>query len=213
MKIDFISDIACPWCAVGLNSLEQALASLPADMPVELHFQPFELNPAMAAGGEDSSEHLMAKYGMSAEQLEQNRQGLRARGEEVGFHFGAMKHIWNTFAAHRLLYWAGLQSAEAQRKLKHGLLTAYHGEGSNPGDAAVLLALAEAAGLERAAALGVINSERYADEVRAAEQYWQQAGIRSVPSMVINDRHLITGGQPPDVFERALREIAAGTVG
>jgi len=209
MKIDFVSDIACPWCAVGLNSLEMALKNIGTDIPTELQFHPYELNPTMAPEGADSAEYLRAKYGMSAEQLAQGRANLHARGAAVGFNFGERTRVWNTFDAHRLLYWAGLQSAEQQRQLKHAFLKAYHGEGRNPADQSLMLDLAVAAGLERDQAQDVISSQRYADEVRAEEQFWQQAGIQSVPSIIINNKHLITGGQTPDVFEQVLRDIAA----
>ena len=213
MKIDFVSDVACPWCAVGLNSLERALERLGGEIPVELHFQPFELNPDMPAEGADAAAYLKAKYGMGDAQLAHNRGVLRERGAAVGFAFGERAHVWNTFDAHRLLHWAGLegQPPGAQRALKHALLQAYHGEGRNPGAADVLLELATSVGLDAAAAREVIESGRFADEVRAAEQAWQQAGIRSVPSIVIDGRHLIQGGQAPEVFEKALREIAAST--
>ena len=111
MKIDFVSDVACPWCAVGLNSLERALESLGRDVPVELHFQPFELNPDMPPQGEDTIAHLSTKYGASPEQLARTREVLRARGAAVGFTFGPRPRVWNTFDAHRLLHWAGLQDA------------------------------------------------------------------------------------------------------
>lgn len=209
MKIDFISDVACPWCAVGLNSLERALEKIGAEIPVELQFQPFELNPAMAAEGADAAEYLRDKYGMSAEQLERNRDNIRARGAEVGFAFGSRERVWNTFDAHRLLHWAGLQSPDQQRALKHALLQAYHGQGRNPGAADVLVELAGTVGLDRVAAQQVLASGAYADDVRAAETYWQRAGISSVPAVVIDGKHLIQGGQPAEVFERALRQIAA----
>jgi predicted DsbA family dithiol-disulfide isomerase len=212
MRIDFISDVACPWCAVGLNSLERSLERLGSEVSVELHFQPFELNPDMAAEGADAAAYLKAKYGMSDTQLAHNRGVIRERGAAVGFAFGERVRVWNTFDAHRLLHWAALpgQPAGAQRALKHALLQAYHGEGRNPGAADVLQELAAAAGLDVDAAREVLASGRYADEVRAAETEWQQAGIRSVPAIVIDRRHLISGGQPPEVFEQALRQIAAG---
>ncbi len=210
MKIDFVSDVACPWCAVGLNSLEQALATIGDAFPVELQVQPFELNPTMDPAGADAGEYLKAKYGMGDEQLAHNRSVIRERGAAVGFQFGDRLRVWNTFDAHRLLHWAGLQpQAGAQRRLKHALLQAYHGEGRNPGDPTVLLQLVDNLGLDVAAASEVLASERYALEVRVAERFWQQAGITSVPAVVINDRHLISGGQPPEVFEQALRQIAA----
>jgi predicted DsbA family dithiol-disulfide isomerase len=209
MKIDFVSDVACPWCAVGLNALERALERIGADIPVQLSFQPFELNPAMPPEGEDVVQHLAAKYGITPEQIARNQAAIRERGAAVGFAFGTRGRIWNTFDAHRLLYWAGLQSADAQRALKHALLEAYHGVGRNPGEHAVLLELAAQCGLDADEARAVLAEGRHADEVRAAEAFWQQAGIHSVPSVVIDRQHLIQGGQPPEVFEQALRQIAA----
>jgi predicted DsbA family dithiol-disulfide isomerase len=208
LRIDFVSDVACPWCAVGLHSLEKALQAVAGEIPVELHFQPFELNPTMAAEGADAGEYLKAKYGMGDEQLARNRANIRERGAAVGFDFGDRVRVWNTFDAHRLLHWAGLQGGDAQRALKHAMLQAYHGQGLNPSDPQLLARLAGEAGLDAVQAAAVLSEGRYADEVRAAEAEWQQAGIQSVPSVVINRQHLISGGQPPDVFEKALRQIA-----
>ena len=210
MRIDFVSDVACPWCAVGLNALERALEKIGDTIPVEIHFQPFELNPTMAAEGADAGDYLKAKYGMSDAQLAHNRGVIRERGAAVGFAFGDRLRVWNTFDAHRLLHWAGLQDIGKQRALKHALLTAYHGQGRNPGASDVLVELATAVGLDAAEAAAVLADGRYADEVRAAEQAWQRAGINSVPAVVIDQKHLISGGQPPEVFEQALRQIAAG---
>jgi len=209
MKIDFVSDVACPWCAVGLNALERALERVGPDLLVELHFQPFELNPTMPAEGADTVAYLSAKYGIDAEQIARNQAAIRERGAAVGFQFGARPRVWNTFDAHRLLHWAALQGSDRQRALKHALLKAYHGDGRNPGAHDVLLELAGEVGLDVDAAREVLASGAYTDEVRAAEQFWQQAGIHSVPAIVINDRHLISGGQPPEVFEQALRRVAA----
>ncbi|MEO5734236.1 MAG: DsbA family oxidoreductase [Rubrivivax sp.] len=214
MKIDFVSDVACPWCAVGLNALEAALARIDGEFPVELHFQPFELNPDMGAEGADAAAYLKAKYGMGDAQLAQNRANIRERGAVVGFTFGERTHVWNTFDSHRLLHWAGVEGPEgSQRRLKHALLKAYHGDGRNPGATDVLVELAAEVGLDADEALGVLQSDRYAADVRASEQQWQQAGIQSVPSVIIDGRHLITGGQPAAVFEQALRQIAASAPG
>ena len=213
MRIDFISDVACPWCAIGLASFERALAALGPDAAgIELHFQPFELNPGMAPEGADAAQYLKAKYGMGDEQLAANRANIAARGAALGFSFGERAHVWNTFDAHRLLHWAGLQSAAAQLAMKRALLKAYHGEGRNPAAREVLLEAAAAAGLDAGEAAAVIDdSACFADEVREAESEWQQAGIRSVPSVVIDRRFLVSGGQPPEVFEDALRRrLAAG---
>jgi predicted DsbA family dithiol-disulfide isomerase len=210
MKIEFVSDVACPWCAVGLSSLEIALAKLDPAIPVELHFQPFELNPQMPAEGEDAVEHLSRKYGAAPEQLAKNRQHLRERGAAVGFTFGDRPRVWNTFDAHRLLHWAGLESEAKQRALKHALLAAYHTRAENPGARDVLLQVAGVVGLDTKRAAEILDSDAYTAEVRAAERHWQELGIHSVPAVVIDDRHLISGGQPPEVFEQALTRIAAG---
>jgi predicted DsbA family dithiol-disulfide isomerase len=218
MKIDFVSDVACPWCAVGLNALERALTQL-ADDPqfseqVTIEFQPFELNPAMPPEGEDTVEHLARKYGIDAAQIRRNQDALRQRGAAVGFEFGERKRIHNTFDAHRLLMWAGdAAPAGSQRLLKHALLGAYFTRGLNPADIEVLVGAAVEAGLDGEAARALLAGNAYRAEVREREAMYQQAGIHSVPAVIINNRHLISGGQPPEVFAAALRQIAAGQAG
>lgn len=207
MRIDFVSDVSCPWCAVGLHSLERALERVGDEVPVELHFQPFELNPGLEPEGRDIVEYLGQKYGKTPQDIAQTQAMIRERGAAVGFAFGQRERTWNTFDAHRLLHWA--ESQGRQRELKHALLQAYHGEGRNPGAADVLRDCAVAAGLDEAEAKAVIDSDRYADEVRAKVQHFQKLGIHSVPSVIIDGKHLIQGGQPPEVFEQALRKIAA----
>ena len=211
MKIDFVSDIACPWCAVGLNALELALARVAPEISATLHFQPFELNPQMGPEGQDIVEHITQKYGISPAQVAVNTENIRQRGAEVGFTFGIGKRsrTWNTFNAHRLLHWAGLQGAGPQRALKHALLKAYFTDGLSPADPEVLVQAVAAAGLDETAARELLASDAYTTEVREAEAFYHQQGISSVPAIIINDRHLISGGQPVEVFERALRHIAA----
>ena len=209
LRIDFVSDIACPWCAVGLYALQIALGRLSDAANIELHFQPFELNPHMAAEGEDTEEHLTRKYGGGPEQRAQVRELLRQRGAEVGFEFrlDQRSRIYNTFDAHRLLHWAGTQSAAAQLALKKALLGAYFTEGRNPSEAAVLTDCTHRAGLDAAAAAQVLARGDYAADVRAAEQRFLQQGIQSVPATIINGQYLISGGQPAEAFEGALRNI------
>ena len=209
LKIDFVSDVACPWCAVGLNALEEALRRIGPELQVELHFQPFELNPQMPPEGEDTIEHLARKYGALPERLAATREMLRQRGAELGFTFGERPRIWNTFDAHRLLHWAGLESPARQRALKHALLKAYHTDAQNPGDTEVLLALCAEVGLDVERARAILVGDEYAEAVRERERHWQALGIHAVPSVVIDERHLIQGGQPPEAFERALRQLAA----
>ena len=211
MKIEFVSDVACPWCAIGLNALERALATIGDDIAVELSFQPFELNPDMGPEGQDTIAYLSAKYGRTPEQIRQTQAMIRERGAAVGFAFGARERVWNTFDAHRLLCWAEGEGAAQQRALKHALLQAYHGDGRNPGDREVLLDLCGRVGLDVARVCAILDGDDYAQAVREREEFWRRAGIDSVPAVVIDRKHLISGGQPPEVFEQALRRIAAAT--
>ena len=210
VKIDFVSDVACPWCAIGLASLERAIAAVGGGLRVEVRFQPFELNPDMGPAGESIADHLGRKYGLDAEQLVQNGEALRQRGEALGFRFDLQKRdrIYNTFDAHRLLHWAGERGAAPQLALKRALLQAYHGEGRNVSDHDTLVAIVEATGLDAAEARQVLATGHFAAEVRERERFYQQQGIRAVPAVIFNDRHLIQGGQPADVFEQALRQLS-----
>ncbi|MES2948937.1 MAG: DsbA family oxidoreductase [Pseudomonadota bacterium] len=214
LKIDFVSDVSCPWCAVGLASLQTALDRVGPDVQVNITFQPFELNPNMVAEGEDTTEHLRNKYGSTPEQANVIRETIRARGAELGFTFNLDKRsrIYNTFDAHRLLHWAHEEEGEEgghQLALKQALLKAYFTDGEDPSNHDVLLRVATAVGLDAERAKAILASDTYAAEVRAQEQFYLRQGINSVPAVVINDRHLISGGQPPEVFEQALRQIAA----
>lgn len=209
MTIDFVSDIVCPWCVIGLKGLEEALARTADVVEAEIRFHPFELNPAMAPEGENIVEHIGRKYGATPEQAAATRAMIRERAGALGFTMamGDESRIYNSFDAHRLLHWAGL--AGDQRALKLALFTAYFTNGENPGDRSVLLAAAEQAGLDPAAAAEVLDSGHYAEEVRADEALWQSRGIQAVPAIVIDQRYLISGGQPSEAFEQALREIAS----
>lgn len=209
IRIDFVSDVACPWCAIGLNALEQAIARVGDAAQVELHFQPFELNPQMPAEGEDADQHLARKYGIDAQQIASNRETIRARGEALGFTFNARQRVYNTFDAHRLLHWAALEGGGRERALKHALLRAYFTDGEDVSSPEVLLRLAVQAGLDAERARQVLESDDYADAVRAQERYFLERGIHSVPAIIFDQRHLISGGQPVEVFEQALRQLVA----
>ena len=217
LKIDFVSDVSCPWCVIGLRALDQALARVKDDVQAELHFQPFELNPGMPAEGQEITEHITQKYGISPAQANANRENIRQRGAQLGFKFssasdagGGRHRIYNTFDAHRLLHWAGLEGGGLQRALKEALFAAYFTDGQSPASHEVLARVAGEAGLDADRAREVLASNTYADEVRERAQFYLNQGIHSVPAVIINDRHLISGGQPPEVFEQALRKIAAG---
>lgn len=208
LKIDFVSDVVCPWCVIGLRSLETALSRLEGSVRADIHFQPFELNPQMAAEGEDIVEHLRKKYGSTPDQIKRNGENIRARGAALGFDFDMDKRgrTYNTFDAHRLLHWADEEGKGAA--LKHALFDAYFTRGENVSDPDVLIRAAEAAGLAGDRAREILASGLYADAVRKQEKFYIDNGIHGVPAVIINERHLISGGQPPEVFEQALRQIA-----
>ena len=210
MRIDFVSDVVCPWCAVGLAALEQALERIGDDVQAEIHFQPFELNPQMPPEGEPTAEHLRKKYGLTDAQLAENQERIRQRGAELGFTFakGGRSRIVNTFDAHRLLHWAGIEGRQAA--LKHALLRACFTDDRDVSDHDTLSTIASSVGLPEDRAREILASDTYAADVRAAEQMFQRSGINAVPAVIINQKHLISGGQPVEVFERALREVAAG---
>lgn len=212
LKIDFVSDVVCPWCVVGLGGLETALDSLKSEgIAADIAFQPFELNPQMAAEGENIVEHIGRKYGASPEQSAANRAMIHDRAAESGFEMRMTddSRIWNTFDAHRLLHWAHETAPDKQKALKQALFTAHFTENRNLTDAGVLTQAAEAAGLDRAEAGEVLASGRYAQAVRASEDLWRSRGISSVPAVVVEGKYLISGGQPAQAFEEALRKIAS----
>jgi predicted DsbA family dithiol-disulfide isomerase len=214
LHIDFVSDIVCPWCVVGLGGLTEALGRLEGEgIAAEIRFQPFELNPQMPPEGENIVDHIGRKYGATPEQSARNRVMIAERAAEAwpgfGMRMGEDSRIWNTFDAHRLLHWAGTIGMAEQRALKEALFRAHFTEGRTMTDADVLADAAAAAGLDRDEAAAVLAEGRHAAEVRAAEALWVSRGITGVPAVVVEGKWLISGGQPAGVFEDALRKMAA----
>jgi len=210
MKIDYVSDVMCPWCAVGLYGLLEALDRVKGEISAEITFQPFELNPDMPAGGVDGAEYVARKYGLAPEQAAANRAVIRERAAAVGFDMAALdtRRLYNSFDAHRLLHWAAIEGR--QLGLKRALLEAHFTRGEDVSDPEVLARAAEQAGLDGAAAREVLRSGAHADEVRADEAAWRARGVHSVPAIIIDNRYLVSGGQPPEAFEQALRLAASG---
>ena len=206
LDIALVSDVACPWCAIGLASLEQALARLGSDVETNLRFEPFELNPDMDAEGMDLMAYITRKYGRTPAQVAEVQARIRERGADVGFAFGPRTRVWNTFDAHRMLHWAGLEGRGLE--LKRAILQAYHGEGRNPGGKDVLIELAGAVGLDTARAKAILESDEFTDEVREREHFWQQSGVAGVPFVVVNGKYAIEGAETPERYEQALRQIA-----
>ncbi len=209
LRIDFISDINCPWCALGLAALDAAIKQLGDEIPLEIHCQPFELNPQLPASGVKLHDYLQQKYGMGDAQIHSVHQTIAARGRELNFTFAEREFLWNSFNCHRLLYWAEQEySAEKQLELKRALMQAYQGEGRDISQIEVLLDIVAASGLDKNRAAEILASDEFVRDVRGTQQAWANAGISAVPSLVINRQHLLQGAQTTDVYVQALRDIA-----
>jgi predicted DsbA family dithiol-disulfide isomerase len=208
VTVDFVSDVVCPWCALGATALEQAIANLAGEVAVELTYKPFELNPDMPAEGEHAIRHMMRKYGRTAEEVASRNDMVIARGKAIGFEFDLEKrsHFYNTFDAHRLLFWA-LEEGR-QIALKNILLKAYFTDGENPGDHETLVRLAGEAGLSTTRARQVLASGEFAIEIRELERFYLERGINSVPAMVLNGRQVVSGSQSVKEYEHVLRQMA-----
>jgi len=207
LDIQFVSDIMCPWCVVGLGNLNKALDELKDTISADITFQPFELNPEMRPEGQDFSEHITEKYGITKAQSDENRAMIQARGKEVGFDFNftSESRMRNSFDAHRLLHWANLEGKQAE--LKMALFKAHFTHNQDVSDYSTLANLAASVNLDPAAAKGILENGHFTEEVRKLEQQWQQHGISSVPTVIINNKYAISGGQPADTFKKAIEDI------
>ncbi len=214
LTFDFVSDVSCPWCIIGLRGLEIALDRVGDLIEPEIRFHPFELNPGIAAAGENLVEHIARKYGSPPDQLQAGRaSSMKARAARAT---SASKmnttddtRIWNTFEAHRLLHWAALEGRQVE--LKKALFDCYFTRRLSPADHDVLADAAEGVGLDRATAMEILATDRYTDEVGEELRNWREEGVTAVPTIFINNQYVITGAQPPEAFERALRHIAKET--
>ena len=209
LKLDIVSDISCQWCIIGYKALQQALSTLEPDITADISWQPFELNPDMPAEGQDIVEHLTEKYGINTVQIEQNRAMIRERGLALGYTFSNSDggRIYNTFDAHRLLHWA--KQFGKQNQLNLAFFDLYFKQSGDPSNHQQLLTVVASVGLDIQAASQVLDSAQYEQEVRERQNFYHSQGISSVPAVIINDKHLIRGGQPAEVFEKALKEIAS----
>lgn len=206
LTIDLVSDIACPWCAIGYARLQEALKQLP-DLDITLNWRAFELNPDPNAVPEPIGPALAKKYGMNEQQVAETQQHMKDAATALGLDFTHMesRYTCNTFDAHRLVKWAA--EFNQQTAMKLALFDAYFGRAESVSERDVLLRCAEHAGLDRQRAAAVLDSNDYADAVREDENTWQQAGVTSVPAFVINQKYLISGAQEPESLVGILQQI------
>jgi predicted DsbA family dithiol-disulfide isomerase len=202
VRVDILSDVVCPWCIVGYRQLEQALARLGIAARVTWH--PFELNPEMPPEGQNLRQHLIAKYGITAEQSARARDDLTRIGAELGFAFeftDDMRMV-NTFAAHRLLDWAFGEGR--QHPLQMALFAAHFSQRRDVSDMAVLTDIAASVGLDADAARAVLQSGAHGSEVRQKQKAWIDQGASGVPTMVFDGRFALTGAQGIDTYAQVL---------
>ena len=207
IQVDIVSDVVCPWCIVGFKQLEQALAR--TGFAANLRWHPFELNPAMPDKGQNLREHLMQKYGISAEASVTARDRLCDLGAELGitFTYSDDMRMVNTFRAHQLLLWA--ESQNRQHPLKMALFQAYFTDGLDVSRPDVLTAVAASVGLNAQDARAVLDSASLADQTRAHLQFWVQRGITGVPAMIFAGKYLVSGAQGADAYEQILQRCQA----
>ncbi|SEO97424.1 Predicted dithiol-disulfide isomerase, DsbA family [Salinihabitans flavidus] len=207
LRIDIVSDVVCPWCIVGFTQLRTALHEV--GVQADIHWHPFELNPDMPPEGENLRDHIMCKYGSTAEQSRRARADLVDLGTDLGipFVFTEDSRIVNTFEAHQLLHWSA--QGGRQTDLKLALFDAYFRQGRDVSDRAVLLDAAEAAGLDRADAEAALSDPRLPEAVREKEEFWIARGIRGVPAMIFGRQHLVTGAQGIEGYRRVLDHLAS----
>ena len=210
IKIDYVSDVACPWCAVGLGNLNLAIDQLSDQVNFEVHFHPFELNSNMPVGGQDAIEHLTEKYGLTADQVKANQANIRAKALEAGFAFHpeGRKRVYNTFDCHRLLYWAAKEyNLQKQAALKKELLNTYFCLAVNLDDQENLLDAVMRAGLDKDRAHEILKSKEFSNEVREEESTYTGVGINSVPAIILDNQYLLQGAQPPQSFVNAFEQL------
>lgn len=208
LHIDIVSDIACPWCAIGYARLEKALAKLKDELDVAVEWHAFELNPDPSGDGEPILPALARKYGRSEDEMRANQAQMMEIAADLGLNFEKLQERYtrNTFDGHRLVKWASGHGKQTEMKL--ALFEAYFGRAENVSDPEVLVNCATAVGLDAEQARAVLDSDRYADAVREDEARYQQAGVSAVPAYIVNQKYLISGAQEPDTLISAFREIA-----
>ncbi len=209
IQIDIVSDIACPWCAIGYARLERAMKTLGAEYEFTVQWHAFELDPEHSGKGEPILPALVRKYGGSEEEMRANQARMKAVAKDLGLNFEKLQErlTCNTFDAHRLVKWAKEQGK--QTAMKQTLFEAYFGQAMDVADLNTLLSCVDAVGLDQAKAKEILESDLYVDEVREDEATYQQMGITSVPAYIINNKYLIPGAQESDAFVQALEEIGS----
>ena len=209
IQIDIVSDVACPWCAIGYARLEQAMQQMGAEYDFTVQWHAFELNPNHGGEAQPLFPALALKYGKSEAEMRENQRNMMEIAKDLGLNFDMLQErmTCNTFDAHRLVKWAGDQGQ--QTAMKQSLFDMYFGRGLDMSDYNNLLDCVTTVGLDREQAKQILESDQYAKTVREDEATYQQSGVSSVPAYVINNKYLISGAQDPATLVQALENISA----
>jgi len=202
IRVDIVSDVVCPWCIVGFKQLEKAQTE--TEIPIVVHWHPFELNPGMPAEGQDLYEHITEKYGTDREASLKAREKFKTLGQELGFTFDYADdmRMVNTFRAHQAIHWAG--SHGKQHAMKMALFEAYFSHRANVDDPAILGKIATAIGLNASEALAALTEGRFADKVREHAAFWTERGVTGVPTMLFDGRQALIGAQGVENYRAIL---------
>lgn len=208
LHIDIVSDIACPWCAIGYARLEQAQKALGSEIAFTEQWRAFELNPDDNAAPEPILPALARKYGRPEAEMQEAQAQMMAIAKDLGIDFSKMqeRYTCNTFDAHRLVKWAATQ--DKATAMKKALFDAYFGRAEDVSKPGVLIGCAKAAGLDAEEAERILDSDEFGQAVVDEEHLYQRAGVTAVPGFIINDKYLISGAQEMETLVEALRNIA-----
>ena len=207
VPLDILSDPICPWCYIGHAQLSRALEAVP-NHPFSVVWHPFMLNPDMPPEGIDRRAYLEAKFG-GKERAVAAYARVEAAAREAGLDLdlGAIERTPSTLDAHRLIHWADLEGR--QTPVAARLFAAYFREGRDIGDRAVLVGIAEAAGLDAAMIERLLATDADVDEIRSRDAHARERGVRGVPTFVVAQRHVVTGAQPPELWIDVAAELTA----
>jgi predicted DsbA family dithiol-disulfide isomerase len=209
VTIDVFSDVVCPWCFIGKRRLEKAIALKP-DIPVEVRYQPYFLNPWVPRDGISRSEYLTTKFG-SPERYQQIAQRVAeaAKAEGLTYNIGALKRQPNTIDCQRLIQWA--QSVGQGPKMKQRLMELYFTEGGDLTDREVLVEAAADCGLDADEVRQALATDADVAEITQAAEAAQKSGIEGVPFFIIGGKFGVSGAQSPEHLASAIEQAAQQT--
>lgn len=206
IRLDIFSDPVCPWCYIGKTHLDRALEGR-ADHPFEIEWHPFQLNPDMPAAGVDRAAYLEEKFGGKDKAVQiYARVADAARDAGLSIDFASIPRVPNTLNAHRLIHWAGLEAK--QTAMVSAMFRAYWRDGRDIGDVETLADIAGDCGLDRAMVARLLAGDADVDDLRARDAHARERGVNAVPTFVIANQYVLSGAQPPHLWEQVMTELA-----